>query len=71
VLDNKHLLCYNKYIIRKENKTMTTGLLFIIIAFLLLAGIGTLIINNDATFYFLVIFASAMMLFSTFLVVWG
>jgi hypothetical protein len=50
---------------------MTTGLLFVIIAFLLLAGIGTLIINNDVAFYFLIIFASAMMIFSTFLVVWG
>ena len=49
----------------------TTLLLFTMIAFLLLAGIGTLIINNDVAFYSFIIFASAMMLFATFLVIRG
>lgn len=50
---------------------MTTCLLFIIITFLLLAGISVLMINNDVAFYSFIIFASAMMLFATFLVVRG
>ena len=58
-------------IIREEIKTMTTYLLFVMIAFLLLAGITVLMINNDVAFYSFIIFASTMMLFATFLVVKG
>ena len=50
---------------------MTTYLLFVMIAFLLLAGITVLMINNDVAFYSFIIFASTMMLFATFLVVKG